>query len=157
MFIECDLGVVVDGTDERQLFHGSGATTVLPELLPLLDGQNTMSEIAERLPSYPRSAVTDAVTLLDQRAARGRGGRRRPRLVRVASTTRAILPSPYRCHARASRSRWGPAPTASFRVLMIGDAPNCAVVADQLAQCGPRLVTIASDPEGSIERQPIWW
>ena len=73
VFIECDLGVVVDGTDERQLFHGSGATTVLPELLPLLDGQNTMSEIAERLPSYPRSAVTDAVTLLYSRGLKEDG------------------------------------------------------------------------------------
>lgn len=57
-------GLLVEGTDERQVFRGRAATILLPRLLPLLDGTRDPEAIAAALPDVPAQAVGNALALL---------------------------------------------------------------------------------------------
>lgn len=57
-------GFLVDGTGDQQVLRGKATQTLLPRLLPLLDGTRTLDEIAAALPKFPQAAITNAVALL---------------------------------------------------------------------------------------------
>jgi AcrR family transcriptional regulator len=70
-FFSCDLvtipladGFLVDGTGDQQVLRGKATQTLLPRLLPLLDGTRTLDQIAESLPKFPQEAITNAIALL---------------------------------------------------------------------------------------------
>lgn len=67
-------GLVVEGTEERQVFRGRAATSLLPVLLPLLDGTRTAAEVAAALPGAPAGAVENALALLYARGLLEEGG-----------------------------------------------------------------------------------
>lgn len=58
-------GLLVEGGPRRQVFNGAAAASVLPRLLPLLDGQHTLPQLAAML-DLPGGQVSQAVSLLDQ-------------------------------------------------------------------------------------------
>lgn len=60
-------GLLVEGTAERQVFRGRAATTLLPRLLPLMDGTRTTEDLAAALPDVVSEAVVNAVALLYMR------------------------------------------------------------------------------------------
>jgi len=60
-------GLLIDGAVEKQLFRGRGAKIVLPAVIELCDGHNSLQDIARALPSFPPEAVYNAVALLYSR------------------------------------------------------------------------------------------
>jgi len=57
-------GLLVSGTDEAQVFRGGAATTLLPRLLPLLDGSADLESLAAALPDVAPETLRGAVALL---------------------------------------------------------------------------------------------
>ena len=57
-------GLVVEGTERRQVLRGRGVASLLPRLLPLLDGARTPAEVAAALSGVPAEAVENALALL---------------------------------------------------------------------------------------------
>lgn len=57
-------GLLVDGTGEQQVLRGKATQTLLPRLLPLLDGTRTLDQVVEALPNLPRESIINAVALL---------------------------------------------------------------------------------------------
>lgn len=60
-------GLLVVGANDRQLLRGRAARTLLPELLPLLDGRRTLDELAAAVPSLSATGVRDVIALLQSR------------------------------------------------------------------------------------------
>ncbi|GAA3782525.1 hypothetical protein GCM10022225_83570 [Plantactinospora mayteni] len=63
--VEAEDSLVVTGTLRRQVFRGRAATTVLPRLLPLLDGVRDPEQICRELGLAPRQ-LTKMMALLDR-------------------------------------------------------------------------------------------
>lgn len=59
-------GLVIDGGPNRQLLTGGAATSVLPLLLPLLDGERPLEAVADDI-GITVAQVGQAIALLDQR------------------------------------------------------------------------------------------
>ena len=57
-------GVVLEWADRALVFSGNGARTLLPELLPLLDGRHTVEEIVAELGAGAGAAVRAALAEL---------------------------------------------------------------------------------------------
>ena len=57
-------GLLIEGASERQVLRGNAAMTLLPRLLPLLDGRRNLAEVGTSLPGVPAKAVHDSVALL---------------------------------------------------------------------------------------------
>jgi SagB-type dehydrogenase family enzyme len=60
-------GLILVGGREKELLKGRSARTFVPRVLPFLDGEHTLDEIAARFPDQPAHAVRDVVTLLYHR------------------------------------------------------------------------------------------
>src|SRR5262249_10559890 len=73
VFIPFEQGLIVDGTQECQVLRSEGAHTWLPELLELLDGRNTLAQIASRMPAMPAGAIANAIALLYSRGLLAEG------------------------------------------------------------------------------------
>jgi SagB-type dehydrogenase family enzyme len=57
-------GLIIDGGIEKQLLRGNATKTLIPELIPLMDGNRSIPEIASELPEYELRNVYEAVALL---------------------------------------------------------------------------------------------
>lgn len=57
-------GLLVEGTDDQQVLRGQATRTLLPRLIPLLDGERTLDELAAALPDVPAGHLRQAVALL---------------------------------------------------------------------------------------------
>src|SRR5262249_1568129 len=57
-------GLLVDGTDERQVLRGRATQVLLPRLLPLLDGTRSITQLQQQMPDVPTAAIHNAVALL---------------------------------------------------------------------------------------------
>src|SRR5262249_10266394 len=57
-------GLLVEGSDEQQVLRGQATRTLLPRLLPLLDGTRTLSQLMASLPEVPAGHTQQAVALL---------------------------------------------------------------------------------------------
>jgi SagB-type dehydrogenase family enzyme len=62
-----DDGLLIEGGPSRQVLTGSAASSLLPRLLPMLDGQRSSEEIRAQLSLSPRQ-FDRALSLLNQRA-----------------------------------------------------------------------------------------
>src|SRR3954447_12283567 len=62
--VEMGDGLLIEGTDEQQVLRGSAAKTLLPKLIPALDGTHTTEELAALYPQLPSRAIHNAVALL---------------------------------------------------------------------------------------------
>ncbi|MGE3508717.1 MAG: SagB family peptide dehydrogenase [Vicinamibacterales bacterium] len=57
-------GLIVDGTGECQVLRGAAVGSLLPRLLPLLDGEHTVADLAQALTDVPRRDLDAAIALL---------------------------------------------------------------------------------------------
>jgi SagB-type dehydrogenase family enzyme len=57
-------GLIIDGGIEKQLLRGKATKTLIPELIPLLDGTRTILELTEELPEYSPRNIYEAIALL---------------------------------------------------------------------------------------------
>ena len=57
-------GLLIDGTDEQQILRGQATKVLLPRLLPLLDGNRTLEQLAAELSPVPADHVKGAIALL---------------------------------------------------------------------------------------------
>jgi SagB-type dehydrogenase family enzyme len=57
-------GLIIDGGIEKQLLRGNATKTLIPELIPLLDGTRTILELSKELPEYTPRIIYEAVALL---------------------------------------------------------------------------------------------
>lgn len=57
-------GLLIEGTDEQQLLRGQAAKTLLPRLLPLLDGTRTAAQLATQLQDIAPAHIQQAIALL---------------------------------------------------------------------------------------------
>lgn len=57
-------GLLVEGTDEQQLLRGQATKTLLPRLLPLLDGTRTIAQLATELNDVAPGHIQQAIALL---------------------------------------------------------------------------------------------
>ena len=151
VFIPIEGGLLVDGTAERQIFRGRGTQTLLPELFPLLDGRHTVTQIADRLPDIPVSAIEEAIALLYSRGILEEGAQATdPDWCAVFPDTAQF----FHRHIDVTRVHSGAGAAleqlGTFRILLLGEAAPCGSVAEQLALCGLQLVTIA----GWADKQP---
>ncbi len=64
VFVPLADGLLADGTGEWQVLRGQATKTLLPRLLPLLDGTHTIDEVAALVPDLPAHHVQQAVALL---------------------------------------------------------------------------------------------
>src|SRR4051812_33400323 len=62
--VELADGVLLEGAAERRVLRGNAARTLLPRLLPLIDGTCSVDELAAALPGVKARAVEAAVALL---------------------------------------------------------------------------------------------
>ena len=62
--IPVEQGLVLEGAERRQVLRGPGVASLLPWLLPLLDGTRTCADVRRALPGVPGRAVEDALALL---------------------------------------------------------------------------------------------
>lgn len=57
-------GLLIDGTDEHQILRGQATKVLLPRLLPLLDGNRTVEQLAAELSPVPAEHIKGAIALL---------------------------------------------------------------------------------------------
>lgn len=57
-------GLLIDGTDEQQILRGQATKVLLPRLLPLLDGNRTLEQLAAELSPVPAEHIKGAIALL---------------------------------------------------------------------------------------------
>jgi len=57
-------GLLVDGTEERQILRGRATQVFLPLLLPLLDGTRSIGQLQQEMPDFPPAAIHNALALL---------------------------------------------------------------------------------------------
>lgn len=66
-------GLILDGSGECQVLRGASVGTLLPRLLPLLDGAHTVADLAVRLVDVPRRDIEAAIALLYTRGVVAEG------------------------------------------------------------------------------------
>jgi hypothetical protein len=62
--VELDDGLLLEGASQRRVLRGRAARSLLPRLLPALDGTRTIKELPAALPDVPADHIHRAVTLL---------------------------------------------------------------------------------------------
>lgn len=141
-------------------FDGRAATTLLPALLPLLDGTRTLDEVVERLGARVRPAVEQAVALLDEH-----------RLLTDGPPLDPDLPDPVAATAELLAASGGIAPAAARERLVgahvgvVGEGANAAELGRALrlagvgrvdrSEGGAELVLVAPDALGD-DLLPGW-
>jgi bacteriocin biosynthesis cyclodehydratase domain-containing protein len=66
-------GLLISGTGEQQVLRGRATRSLIPRLLPLLDGTRTLDEVSAALADVPRSLLENAIALLYTRGLLGDG------------------------------------------------------------------------------------
>lgn len=156
-------GLLVDGTGDQQVLRGKATQTLLPRLLPLLDGTRTLDQIVEELPNLPRESVTNAVALLYTRGLLEDSAvdPEEPALKEIDSQILAF----FRRHVDVTRvnhsSLEALARLAHARVALYAFGPNadeaCALAEKQLRQTGLRHIRTLEqndDPGAAFESLP---
>jgi hypothetical protein len=64
VFVPLPDGLLVEGAAERQVLRGRAASTLLPAILPLLDGSRTRTQVAQTLPGTAPEAVQATLAML---------------------------------------------------------------------------------------------
>ena len=131
----CDEGVTVRFGESALLFEGAAARSLLPELLPLLDGTRSVAALAERLGPPIRPAIEHVLALLGERGLLADGPSEpaegsRGRTVELLAATSA-----------AQRD------VAAATVSVLGDGPVAELVARLLHESGVNAVGRGSDGE----------
>jgi hypothetical protein len=116
-------GLVVEGGRNRQLLTGSAATTVLPGLLPLLDGRHSTDDIAAAT-GLTVAQVGQALTVLGKRG--------------LLEPARSV-PGDDDAARYLSRIGANTARLAAARVAVRGTGPVADALRDDLATAGVRL------------------
>jgi SagB-type dehydrogenase family enzyme len=134
-------GVMFVGAEEPQVFRGRSARRLLLRLLPLLDGEHTVDQIAERQPAFRPSDLHDMVSLLFSRGLLEDGRPQEPvpeSLVDVASFIGRHIDA-SRCHS--SRTAVLQHLTAAT-VSVVGPKPLAELLAAELRTSGVGSVRI---------------
>lgn len=146
-------GLIVEGGPEPQVFRGRAATTLLPRLLPLLDGTRTLEEVAGQLPGASLNHVTDAVALLYTRGLLEDG--KADEGIDVSACPPEVLGF-YRRLVDATRANRSAGEALvrlqSARVALAGPGEFAEQLRAQLTACGFRHVEWVAEPEaGALE------
>jgi SagB-type dehydrogenase family enzyme len=64
VMVPLESGLLVEGGADRQLFRGQAALTLLPKLIPLMDGTRTAENLARDLPGTGKRSIQAAIALL---------------------------------------------------------------------------------------------
>ncbi len=137
--LEAD-GLMLVGGEEPQVFRGRSARVLLPQLLPLLDGEHTLGEIVARRPSLRAADVRDAVSLLFSRGLLEDGLPRAPlpELVDVAGFLGRHVDASRRHASREAALRC----LASASVSVVGAGPLAESLASDLRAAGVGSVRV---------------
>lgn len=134
-------GMLLEHARSTVSFGGAAAVQLLPALLPLLDGERTIDEIAAAIGPPARPAVENALALLATHGLLTDGpppaGDLSVNLRRTATYLAQGSPDPPRQVAEL---------LASARVLLEGDAELVAAVARLLRQSGVRRARSGEEP-----------
>ncbi|HZU66450.1 MAG TPA: SagB family peptide dehydrogenase [Ktedonobacteraceae bacterium] len=57
-------GLLVEGGEDSQVLRGKATRSLLPRLLPLLDGSRSLEQLAQAIPGVPAESIYNAVALL---------------------------------------------------------------------------------------------
>ena len=147
-------GLLFEGTGERQVLRGRDAASLVPQLLPLLDGCRDLDELAAALPEVPAAHVRAAVSLLytcglledlqdaDDVADLDADGPAARFFGRHLDTTRV-----NRNTAQVLRR------LASARVTLVGDAAIADATATALRQAGLRHIVVCDAEAGPPDEE----
>lgn len=140
--IPIENGLVVEGSAERQVFRGYAALSLLPHLLPLLDGTRTLDRLAAELPDIPPEAIANAVSLLYTRGLLEEGG---PAQAAPQSVPKEIITF-FRRHVDVTRVNSSGLEAAvrleQARLVVTGGERFGALLAKELGRMGLTNVTV---------------
>ncbi len=57
-------GILIEGTADQQVLRGKATRTLIPHLLPLLDGKHTLDDLVKTLPGFSAQSILNTVALL---------------------------------------------------------------------------------------------
>lgn len=148
-------GLLVEGCNERQVFRGRASTTLLPRLLPLLDGTRDAAQIASVLPDVLPAAISNAIALLYTRGLLAEGATDdASRLREVPAEFAAFLQR----HVDATRVNRNAEEAAvrlrSFRLLLLAEERHAALLDAELraSGCAPINVgNLRSPPPDAVD------
>ncbi|GAA0802221.1 hypothetical protein [Spirilliplanes yamanashiensis] len=121
-------GLVVEGGPARQLLTGAAATTVLPGLLPLLDGRDPAAVAAAA--GLTEAQVAQALDLLARRD--------------LLAPPQPAAPEPAAAWLARTATAGTAARLAAARVAVAGDGPLVAALRDDLTASGVALTADAT-------------
>jgi SagB-type dehydrogenase family enzyme len=64
VYIDADNEIIIDGSDHLGVLHGAAIHHLLPKVIPLLDGHNTVAEIESSIIGVPTAHVREAIRRL---------------------------------------------------------------------------------------------
>ena len=136
-------GLLIEGGPRRQVLTGGAASSVLPMMLPLLDGEHTLPQLAAAL-DLPAGHVRRAVSLLDQCDLLEDGPARQP----LAGPDTAASLSRHVNVTKVWRDSGAlGAALAESAVLLIAPPRLARLVRDDLRAAGVGQVECVSRPE----------
>lgn len=140
--VALEQGLLVEGGAERQLFRGAASRTLLPRLLPLLDGSRGLDELAVALPDESLSRLDKAVALLYACGLLEEGGGATSSAPEVATfVSRHVDTTRANRHAAQALDR-----LARARVELRGPATLVASLGDELERAGIGEVVPGNGP-----------
>jgi SagB-type dehydrogenase family enzyme len=139
-------GLLVEGTDEQQVLRGQATRTLLPRLIPQLDGEHTHNQLVAAMPDVPVGHLQQAVALLYTRGLlEDASDDPQAGEAQFNSQTLAFLRRNVDA-TRVNRSAWQAAQRlmkAEVIVYATGGEDSRADVAEQLREAG--VGTVAHD------------
>ncbi len=140
VFVPLPDGLLVEGAAERQVLRGRAASTLLPAILPLLDGSRTRTQVAQTLPDTPPEAVQATLAMLytcglleDAPAPGDPGG---PELTDAEAQSAAFLTRQIDTTRVNRNGAEITARLATAEVLILGDPDGAGRVVAELHSCG---------------------
>jgi SagB-type dehydrogenase family enzyme len=137
VLVPLERGLLVEGTDQRQVIRGPGITSLVPRLFPLLDGTRAPDEISELLPDVPVQAIEDALSLLYTRGLLQDGPFTRAAELKDVPPAVAGFVARHVDTTRANLSaNQALEQLRSVRVAITGNSGVAPLLSAELARCG---------------------
>jgi len=128
VFVPLPDGLLVEGAAERQVLRGRAASTLLPAILPLLDGSRTRTQVAQTLPGTAPEAVQATLAML--------------------YTCGLLEDAAGPAHPAGSEPTGAAAQSAAFLTRQIDTTRVNRNGAEIMARLGTARVLILGDPDG---------
>ncbi len=139
-------GILFAGSENTEVVRGQSARTLLPRVLPLLDGSRTLRALAEALPDIPPQHVIAIVSLLYSRGLLEDGRPVAPAFPHVAAFAGRSIDS-----SRMNRNRdEAMARLAAARVRVSGPPEIATMVVRDLRDSGVLDIEAGSDDSADL-------